>query len=46
MLPQTVGKAKAMLANRGRKVEPPEPLNPDRLALAVYGNGDDRNEWA
>lgn len=27
------------------KPEPPEQLNPERLALAVYANGDDRNEW-
>jgi hypothetical protein len=27
------------------KTKPPEKLNPDRLALAVYANGDERNEW-
>lgn len=45
VLPQTVEEARAMLAARKPAVNPPEQLNPDRLALAVYANGDERNEW-
>ena len=44
--PQTVDEARAMLANRKpRKPSPPPQLNPEALALAVYDNGDERNEW-
>lgn len=32
-------------AARSRFVNPPEKLNPDRIALAVYASGDARNEW-
>lgn len=44
ILPQTAEEARAMLARR-KRVEPPEVLNPDRVALAVFANGDERNEW-
>jgi hypothetical protein len=27
------------------KAKPPEQLNPERIALAAYANGDERNEW-
>jgi hypothetical protein len=44
--PQTVDEARAMLASRKpRKPSPPPQLNPEALALAVYDNGDERNEW-
>ena len=36
-------KASAAVVQLVAKV--PEPLNPERMALAVYANGDDRNEW-
>lgn len=45
VLPKTVEEARAMLASRKPAVNPPEQLNPDRLALAVFANGDERNEW-
>lgn len=45
-MPQTVDEARAMLASRKpRKPAPPPQLNPEALALAVYDNGDERNEW-
>lgn len=44
--PQTVDEARAMLARRKpRKPSPPPQLNPEALALAVFDNGDERNEW-
>lgn len=44
--PQTVDEARAMLASRKpRKPNPPPQLNPEALALAVFDNGDERNEW-
>lgn len=44
--PQTVNEARAMLADlKPRKPNPPPQLNPEALALAVYDNGDERNEW-
>lgn len=43
VLPKTVEEARAMMA--ARKPQPPEKLNPERVALAVFANGDDRNEW-
>lgn len=42
-LPKTVDEARAIMA--ARKPQPPEKLNPERVALAVFANGDDRNEW-
>ena len=46
VLPKTVDEARAMLAARKpNPAPPPEQLNPERLALAVYANGDERNEW-
>lgn len=45
-IPKTVDEARAMLASRKpRKPAPPPQLNPEALALAVYDNGDERNEW-
>ena len=44
--PQTVDEARAMLASRKpRKPNPPPQLNPEAVALAVFDNGDERNEW-
>jgi hypothetical protein len=44
--PQTVVEARAMLAARKpRKPSPPPQLNPEAVALAVFANGDERNEW-
>lgn len=45
--PQTVEEARNMLAGRKpRKPTPPEHLDPNSLALAVYANGDERGpEW-
>ena len=44
--PQTVDEARAMLASRKpRKPDPPPQLNPEAMALAVFDNGDERNEW-
>ena len=35
-----------MLASRKpRKPDPPPQLNPEAMALAVFDNGDERNEW-
>jgi hypothetical protein len=34
-----------IMATKARYEGPPEKLNPDRVALAVFANGDDRNEW-
>lgn len=45
ILPKTVEEARSILADRRRRTSPPEKLNPERVALAVYGNGDERNEW-
>lgn len=45
ILPRTVEEARLILADRKRKANLPERLNPDRVALAVFANGDDRNEW-
>jgi len=45
VLPLTVNKAKFLPAKH-RKPEPPPQLNPERVALAVFANGDERNEWA
>lgn len=36
--------ARAMLT-ACKRPEPPDQLNPERVALAVYANGDERNEW-
>ena len=44
VLPRTVDEAKSLLTKH-RKPEPPPQLNPERVALAVYANGDERNEW-
>jgi hypothetical protein len=40
-------KAKEVLAGlkQAAKTKPPEQLNPERIALAAYANGDERNEW-
>ncbi|MBI1324397.1 hypothetical protein GC170_14595 [bacterium] len=43
--PQTVDEARALLAGRKSKSTPPPQLNPEAMALAVYANGDERNEW-
>lgn len=41
------GKAKPAAAKLTAATNrPPEKLNPERVALAVYDNGDERNEWA
>lgn len=45
ILPKTVEEARSILADRRRRTSPPEKLNPERVALAIYGNGDERNEW-
>lgn len=42
-LPKTVEEARAIMA--ARKPQPPEKLNPERVALAVFANGDDRGDW-
>ena len=44
--PQTVDVARAMLDSRKpRKPDPPPQLSPEAMALAVFDNGDERNEW-
>lgn len=37
--------ALADVRTKPRKPAPPPQLNPEALALAVYDNGDERNEW-
>jgi len=37
--------ALAYVRTKPRKPAPPPQLNPEALALAVYDNGDERNEW-
>lgn len=45
ILPKTVEEARSILAERRRKTNPPEVLHPERVALAIFANGDERNEW-
>ena len=32
-------------SRKPRKPDPPPQLNPEAMALAVFDNGDERNEW-
>ena len=45
ILPRTVEEARSILAERRERASRAQGMDPDRVALAIFKNGDERNEW-